>query len=86
MNESLNITSITGNDEIYYDPENEYAVVNSVQLKSGEAKILLLQDLTRVEEFSESRMFLTLYPIPASDELVLRFNHPVPGMSGSEAF
>ena len=69
----VDISSVTGTDTLYVDPENGNSLVTSVQLKSREALILMKskdQDVAVHNPFQEKGI-LRLYPVPTKDELFL---------------
>lgn len=52
MTSPLNIADVAGDNRTYFDPENNNAVVTTVNLKSRESKILLTNDVTGMSENS----------------------------------
>jgi hypothetical protein len=83
MTVPVTIASITGNDSIYYDPDNNNLTMLTVQLKSRESLILLKSDAdpTDIREvMADQSTELTIYPVPAR-QLV---NFQVVGIPGVE--
>jgi hypothetical protein len=77
------IASISGNDSIYYDPDNDNQTMLTVQLKSRESLILLKSDEYPndiPEVMANQSPELTIYPVPAR-QLV---NFQVLGIPGVE--
>lgn len=68
----------------YIDPENKNSEVQSVKLKAGESKILLIQPLNTSlnQTVTESGFSMNVYPVPASNEVTIDFGSD--WMVGSE--
>jgi len=60
MNSVLNIADVAGDNRTYIDPENNNAVVTTVNLKSRESKILLTNVMTRVDKTPVSQQDFTV--------------------------
>ena len=75
MTASVSIADITGTSDVYFDPENNYALVTSVQLDSLEVMILLNQQGRELgtDEVQQMLRSVEVYPNPASDVLTVRF-------------
>ncbi len=71
MTQSIAISSITGNSDVYIDPENGNNQVVSVQLNSREAMLLLNENTA---SFDDVRKPVTVYPNPVDDILYLNIN------------
>jgi hypothetical protein len=74
MASAIPVSSLTGNDSLYYNPEAGPDAVVSVQLASRESMILIKSPdqptVIRVPEISEKR--LEIYPVPATDRVFIR--------------
>jgi hypothetical protein len=59
----------------YIDPENKSIEVQSVRLKAGESKILLLKPLNTSlnQTDTQSGFSMNVYPVPASNEVTIDF-------------
>jgi hypothetical protein len=59
----------------YIDPENKNIEVQSVRLKAGESKILLLKPLNTSlnQTDTQSGFSMNVYPVPASNEVTIDF-------------
>ena len=60
MTNPLNIADVAGDNNVYYDPENNNAIVTSINLKSREAKILLTNDITSVDKTPVTQQEITI--------------------------
>lgn len=72
MNTPVSINSITGNDSIYYDPDNNNQTMLTVHLKSRESLILLKSDADPVNFVNAPEIQskdILLYPIPAREKI-----------------
>jgi hypothetical protein len=61
MTSEINIADLAGDNRTYFDPENNNAVVTTVNLKSRESKILLTNDLTGVDNTLLSQQDFTVH-------------------------
>lgn len=69
------VTQIGETGKTYIDPENNNSEVQSVKLKAGESKILLIKPVnTSLNQKNTERGFsLSVYPVPASNEVTIDF-------------
>jgi len=77
MTSEINIADLAGDSRTYFDPENNNAVVTTINLKSRESKILLTNDLTGVDktmvsqqEFTIQRQTNNLYVLKLASDLI----------------
>lgn len=73
MTSALSIADIAGDNKVYFDPENNNAVVTTINLKSREAKILLTNDITGIDNNSVLKQEMTIQR-KSEDIYVLKLN------------
>ena len=71
MSQAVDISTITGDNRTYINPEQDSAVVTSVQLDSLESMILLVnENANAFDEYYTASLF-TIYPNPVQDMLTV---------------
>jgi hypothetical protein len=85
MTVPVTIASITGNDSIYYNPDNNNQTMLTVQLKSTESLILLKSDSdpTDIQEvIVDQSPELNIYPVPARHSVNIQVS-VIPNVEGA---
>ena len=72
MSQSVTISSITGDGEVYLNPEDGDNQVTSVQLKSRETMLLLKDNTASIDDFENQ---ISMYPNPVKDILNLNLKN-----------
>ena len=70
MSQPVLISTITGTNDIYLNPEDGNSPVSSIQLGSREAMLLLKDNTASIND--ESLNNITLYPNPANDNVQIK--------------
>jgi phosphoenolpyruvate synthase/pyruvate phosphate dikinase len=75
MDIEIPISQLGEAGKTYIDPENKNSEVQSVKLKAGESKILLIKPLNTslCQTNTEKGFSLKVYPVPASNEVTIEF-------------